>query len=108
MLPHLRKTDLLKYLLQGHDGTTIGVLLGLAASKIGTMDAGVSKTLLLHIPTLMTTSPDLDVSALVQVPCLLRTLSCSLVALVHRPQRRVVDTRVAHACVTAVRCSRWR
>ncbi|KAL6755304.1 hypothetical protein V8C86DRAFT_3027443 [Haematococcus lacustris] len=55
---HLSKlawTDLYRYLSDQHDATTLGVLLGMAASKRGSQDALVSKMLLLHLPS---THPD--------------------------------------------------
>ncbi|KAJ0979367.1 hypothetical protein J5N97_014841 [Dioscorea zingiberensis] len=51
---HLRVltiTDVYKYLAQEHDITTVGILLGMAASYRGTMHPAVSKMLYLHIPS---------------------------------------------------------
>lgn len=47
----LAPPDVYRYLTQEHDATTVGVLLGMAAARRGTMDATVSKMLFLHIPT---------------------------------------------------------
>ncbi|KAL4443950.1 hypothetical protein ABPG75_011687 [Micractinium tetrahymenae] len=67
----LTATDLYRYLAQEHDATIIGVLLGMAASKRGSQDATISKTLFLHLPTRHPSSyPELDVSPLVQAAAL--------------------------------------
>ena len=42
--------DLYTYLSQEHEATMLGVLLGMAAAKRGTMDAATSKMLFLHLP----------------------------------------------------------
>jgi anaphase-promoting complex subunit 1 len=49
----LLRTDIVEYLTNGHQPTTIGLLVGLAASKIGTAEVNMSKTLCLHIPALL-------------------------------------------------------
>lgn len=49
----LAMTDIYEYLTLGHDPTTVGILLGMAAAKHGTADAAVSKMLCLHIPALL-------------------------------------------------------
>ncbi|EFN54660.1 hypothetical protein CHLNCDRAFT_9822, partial [Chlorella variabilis] len=67
----LAATDLYRYLAQEHDATIIGVLLGMAASKRGSQDATISKTLFLHLPTRHPSSyPELDISPLVQAAAL--------------------------------------
>ncbi|WVZ98102.1 hypothetical protein U9M48_043581 [Paspalum notatum var. saurae] len=51
---HLRvltMTDAYRYLSQEHDITTLGLLLGLAASHRGTMDPAISKMLYFHVPS---------------------------------------------------------
>jgi hypothetical protein len=56
LLGHLNSlsvTDICDYLTQGHECTTVGVLIGCAASKIGSVDPLLSKTLCLHIPALL-------------------------------------------------------
>ena len=72
---HLRvlaTTDLYRYLGQCHDATTVGVLIGLAASKRKSLDAAVSKTLFLHIPTQHPSSyPELELSPQVQAAALM-------------------------------------
>ena len=72
---HLRvlaTTDIFRYLGQCHDATTVGVLIGMAASRRGSLDAGVSKTLFLHIPTQHPSSyPELELSPHVQAAALL-------------------------------------
>ena len=57
-----------RYLSEQHDATTIGVMLGVAASRRGSMDALVSKMLFLHLPATHPTSfPEIELSPLVQV-----------------------------------------
>ena len=77
-LPHaghlscLSATDLYRYLSQEHDATTVGVLLGMAASKRGTLDPVISKMLFLHVPARHpSTYPELELSPLVQASALL-------------------------------------
>jgi hypothetical protein len=57
-----------RYLSDQHDATTVGVLLGLAASHKGSGDPLVAKMLLLHLPTTHPSSfPEVELSPLVQV-----------------------------------------
>lgn len=49
----LTLTDICDYLTQGHDPTTTAILIGISASKMGSMDSVLSKTLCLHIPSLL-------------------------------------------------------
>lgn len=51
-LNSLVKTDIYSYLNPRHDATTCAILLGLSASKRGSKDPDISKSLLLHIPSL--------------------------------------------------------
>ncbi len=68
----LSATDLYRYLSQEHDATTVGVLLGMAASKRGTLDPVISKMLFLHVPARHpATYPELELSPLVQASALL-------------------------------------
>ncbi|KAL3147502.1 hypothetical protein ABBQ38_014558 [Trebouxia sp. C0009 RCD-2024] len=68
----LSATDLYRYLSQEHDATTVGVLLGMAASKRGTLDPVISKMLFLHVPARHpSTYPELELSPLVQASALL-------------------------------------
>lgn len=53
---HLRVlsvTDICDYLTQGNQPTTIALLVGLPASRLGTADPLLSKTLCLHVPSLL-------------------------------------------------------
>ena len=59
-------TDIYQYLRPGHDATSVGILLGLAASRIGKMDENTSKTLCLHIPNLIPPTYDIEISINVQ------------------------------------------
>jgi anaphase-promoting complex subunit 1 len=63
----LAMTDIYEYLTLGHDPTTVGVLLGMAASKRGSADSAVSKMLCLHIPALLPQPfAEMEVSAAAQ------------------------------------------
>jgi hypothetical protein len=67
----LSKGDICDYLIQGHEPTTIAMLLGIAASKIGTADSYMSKTLCLYLPTLLPPRHwDISISPLVQTAAL--------------------------------------
>ena len=52
-LSALAMTDIYEYLTQGGVTTTVGILLGMAATKRSTCDPSVSKMLCLHIPSLL-------------------------------------------------------
>ena len=66
-LKALAKTDLYSYLCLDHEATQIGIMLGMAVSKRGTLDEGVFKMLYVHIPSLHPANyPDLEVSSAVQ------------------------------------------
>lgn len=68
----LSATDLYRYLSQEHDATTVGVLLGMAAAKRGTMDPATSRMLFLHTPSRHpSTLPELELNPLVQAAALL-------------------------------------
>lgn len=55
------------YLTKGHETTSLGLLLGMAAAHRGTMDPGVAKMLCIHVPALLpVTSAELEVSQIVQ------------------------------------------
>jgi anaphase-promoting complex subunit 1 len=67
-LGSLAMTDIYEYLTQGSDTTTVGVLLGMAATKRATCDPSVSKMLCLHIPSLLPPPfTDMDVSSVAQI-----------------------------------------
>ena len=67
-LGHMLKSDMYEFMQLAHDGVTIGMLLGLAASKAGTLDTGVSKTLRLHLPAVLPAwNLDNDIATIVQV-----------------------------------------
>ena len=65
-LDTLQPTDIYQHLKSTHDATTIGILLGRAASKIGTMDDHDTRTLCIHIPYLLPPTLSLEVSLSVQ------------------------------------------
>ena len=88
-LSSLTATDLYRYLAQEHEATTIGTLLGVAASKIGTGDSATSRMCFLHLPTRHPLSfPEIELPSLVQ--------SCALlsVGLLYQgtAQRLIVET----------------
>lgn len=49
----LTASDICEYLTMNYDSTTIAVLLGCAASKLGSCDTLLSKSLCLHLPSLV-------------------------------------------------------
>ncbi|XP_054169065.1 anaphase-promoting complex subunit 1-like [Oppia nitens] len=60
------------YLCKGNELTRVGVLLGLAAAKRGTMDVSAVKVLSIHVEALLPpTSTELDVPPIVQVAAVL-------------------------------------
>jgi len=67
---HLRSltmADMYEHLAPCHDPTTVALLVGLGASRAGTADATVSKTLCLHLPALLPRAfAELDVAPAVQ------------------------------------------
>ena len=88
-LSGLTATDLYRYLAQEHEATTVGTLLGVAASKLGTGDPATSRMCFLHIPTRHPLSfPEIELPSLVQ--------SCALmsVGLLYQgtAQRLIVET----------------
>jgi len=63
----LAMTDIYEYLTSGHEPTTVGILLGMAAAKRTTADTAVSKMLCLHIPALLPQPfAEMEVSAAAQ------------------------------------------
>mmetsp|Transcript_6433 Transcript_6433/g.19518 ORF Transcript_6433/g.19518 Transcript_6433/m.19518 type:complete len:1862 (-) Transcript_6433:388-5973(-) len=71
MLHNLTMTDVYEYLTLSHDPTTVGILLGMAASRVGSADAVVSKMLCLHIPALLPQPfAEMDVSSAAQAAAL--------------------------------------
>jgi len=52
-LAALTMADIYGYLSQGHDATTVAILLGVSAAKRGSMAPTLSKMLCLHIPSLL-------------------------------------------------------
>ncbi|KAG0481181.1 hypothetical protein HPP92_012039 [Vanilla planifolia] len=72
---HLRVlmiSDVYRYLSQEHDITTVGLLLGLAASYRGTMDPAISKILLVHVPSRHpSTFPELELPTVLQSAALM-------------------------------------
>lgn len=71
-LSALAPSDFYWYLSQNHEATTVGVLLGMAATKRGTMDTTVSKMLCLHIPALLPPGfGDLEIPSIVQTAALI-------------------------------------
>lgn len=62
-LSALSMTDIYEYLTQGSVTTSVGILLGMSATKRGSCDPAVSKMLCLHIPSLLPASfSSIDVS----------------------------------------------
>ncbi|GFP97654.1 anaphase-promoting complex subunit 1 [Phtheirospermum japonicum] len=69
---HLRVltiTDIFQYYSQEHESTTVGLMIGLAASYRGTMQPSISKSLYVHLPARHPSSfPELELPTLVQQP----------------------------------------
>uniref|UniRef100_T1J8K9 Uncharacterized protein n=1 Tax=Strigamia maritima TaxID=126957 RepID=T1J8K9_STRMM len=60
------------YLCKGHEMTSVGLILGIAAAKRGTMDMAITKLLSIHVEALLPpTSTELDVPHVVQVAAIL-------------------------------------
>ncbi|KAJ6768158.1 hypothetical protein OIU74_021929 [Salix koriyanagi] len=60
-------SDIYTYFTQEHESTTVGLMLGLAASYRKTMHPAISKSLYFHIPSRHSSSfPDLELPTLVQ------------------------------------------
>ncbi|XP_060553030.1 anaphase-promoting complex subunit 1-like [Ruditapes philippinarum] len=72
---HLVKMNILNkhnYLSKGHETTTIGLLLGVAAAKRSTMDLSTMKMLSIHLPAMLPpTSTELNISHNMQVAAIL-------------------------------------
>ncbi|KAL1825219.1 hypothetical protein ACET3Z_011997 [Daucus carota] len=72
---HLRVltiTDIYQYYSQEHESTTVGLMLGLAASHRGTMHPAISKSFYVHIPARHPSSfPELELPTLLQSAALL-------------------------------------
>ncbi|KAJ8250814.1 hypothetical protein COCON_G00227360 [Conger conger] len=67
-LTKLATLNIHDYLTKGHEMTSIGLLLGVSAAKLGTMDMSITRLLSIHIPALLPpTSTELDVPHNVQV-----------------------------------------
>ncbi|KAH8030098.1 hypothetical protein HPB51_006530 [Rhipicephalus microplus] len=67
-LSALSTTAIHDYMLRNHELTSVGLLLGLAASKLGSMDLAGTKLMSIHVETLLPpTSTELDVHPLVCV-----------------------------------------
>ena len=68
----LSVTDICDYLTQGHEPTTVALLVGMAAAKAGSADTLLSKTLCLHLPALLPPriNCDIEISPIVQTAAL--------------------------------------
>ncbi|KAK4776978.1 hypothetical protein SAY86_005666 [Trapa natans] len=65
-------TDIYQYFSQEHESTTVGLMLGLAASYRGSMQPAISKALFVHIPARHPSSyPDLELPTLLQSAALM-------------------------------------
>ena len=66
-LTALSNMTIFDYLSKGHETTSAGILLGMAAAKRGTMDPGVAKMLSIHVPALLpSTSAEIEVAQIMQ------------------------------------------
>ena len=67
-LSRLTTLNIHDYLCRGHDFTGVGLLLGIAAAHMGTMDVATTRVLSIHVGALLPpTSTELDVSHILQV-----------------------------------------
>ncbi|KAL2526600.1 Anaphase-promoting complex subunit 1 [Abeliophyllum distichum] len=65
-------SDVYQYYSQEHESTTVGLMLGLAASYRGTMQPAISKSLYVHLPARHPSSfPELELPTLIQSAALL-------------------------------------
>lgn len=78
-LSSLVVTDIYDYLTQGDTTTTVGVLLGMAATKRSTCDPSASKMLCLHIPSLLPPS-----FAAIEVPSVAQAAAVAGVGLLYQ------------------------
>lgn len=65
-LDTLHPPDIYQLLKQTHEATSIGVLLGRGASKIGSMDDLDTRTFCIHIPYLLPPSLAIEISLTIQ------------------------------------------
>ena len=65
-LDSLFSTDIYQYMKTAHDGITIGILLGRAASKLSSMEESLSRTLCLHISYLIPSSLEINIPMTIQ------------------------------------------
>jgi anaphase-promoting complex subunit 1 len=71
-LSSLASADLVWYLSQRHETTAVGVMLGMAAARCGSMDNTISKMLCMHILAFHPpTFPELDVSSNLQTAAIM-------------------------------------
>ncbi|KAL1559265.1 anaphase-promoting complex subunit 1-like [Salvia divinorum] len=65
-------TDIFQYYSQEHESTTVGLMIGLAASYRGTMQPSISKSLYVHLPARHPSSfPELELPTLIQSAALI-------------------------------------
>lgn len=68
----LTKVDCYKYLRAQHDTTILAVILGMAASHVGSMDAGLTRMCCMHIPSMLpATYSDMEAASSVQCAAVL-------------------------------------
>lgn len=64
--------DCYKYLRPQHDATSVAIILGMAASSVGSMDTGLTRMCCVHIPSMLPASyPDMEVPSPVQCAAVL-------------------------------------
>lgn len=64
----LNNPQVSRYLAMQHTATTIAILLGLGASRIGTMDTNANTTMFLHLPHKIPHNiPEVELSSHIQV-----------------------------------------
>lgn len=60
-LDNFSPTDLFLYLKNNNEPTSVGILLGISASKIGKADLNTAKTLCIHLPYLLPQSLEVEI-----------------------------------------------
>lgn len=93
-LKNLAPFSTYEYLVEYHEATSVGLLLGLSATYRGTMDVSMTKLLSLHVETLLPpTSIELNIHQNVQVAALLG------VGLVYQ---QTAHRHIAHALLSEI------
>ena len=115
LLNSLSLTKVFDYLSVGHELTSIALLIGMAATKKGSMDAGIAKLLSIHVPSLHPpSSTELDVPSNIQTAALLglgllyqstahrRMTELLLMEIGREPNDHLVNNREAYSLTAGI------